>query len=118
MATLRPFAALRPSREHAALVSSVPYDVVSTDEARELAAGNPLSFLHVTRSEIDLPPDADPYAGEVYERAKANLAELRGKAPLIVDEAPSLYFYRLKMGDHEQTGLAGCFSLDEYDRDV
>src|SRR3954462_12317003 len=118
MSLVRPFRAVRPSRDSAAAVSSVPYDVVNTDEARELAAGNPLSFLHVTRSEIDLPPDADPYAGEVYERAKANLEELRGKAPLIVDEAPSLYFYRLKMGDHEQTGLAGCFSLDEYDRDV
>src|SRR3954468_1538435 len=103
MASIVPFRALRPAPENAAAVSSVPYDVVSTDEARELAAGNPLSFLHVTRSEIDLPPDADPYASEVYGRAKANLAELRKKAPLVVDEAPSLYFYRLKMGDHEQT---------------
>src|SRR5436190_14423711 len=118
MASIHPFRALRPAPAVAASVSSVPYDVVSTDEARELAAGNPLSFLHVTRSEIDLSPDADPYASEVYERAKANLAELRSKAPLVVDEAPSLYFYRLKMGAHEQTGLAGCFSLDEYDRDV
>src|SRR4051812_25840979 len=100
MASIHPFRALRPAPAAAASVSSVPYDVVSTDEARELAAGNPLSFLHVTRSEIDLPPDADPYAGEVYARAKANFAELRGKAPMIVDEAPSLYFYRLKMGDH------------------
>jgi len=118
MASIHPFRALRPAPAVAASVSSVPYDVVSTDEARELAAGNPLSFLHVTRSEIDLPPDADPYASEVYERAKANLAALRTKAPLVVDDAPSLYFYRLKMGDHEQTGLAGCFSIDEYDRDV
>ena len=118
MASIHPFRALRPAPAVAASVSSVPYDVVSTDEARELAAGNPLSFLHVTRSEIDLPPEADPYASEVYERAKANLAELRSKAPLVVDEAPSLYFYRLTMGAHEQTGLAGCFSLDEYDRDV
>ena len=118
MASIHPFRALRPAPAVAASVSSVPYDVVSTEEARELAAGNPLSFLHVTRSEIDLPPDADPYSSEVYDRARKNLAELRRRAPLVVDETPSLYFYRLKMGDHEQTGLAGCFSLDEYDRDV
>src|SRR3954466_12665382 len=118
MASIYPFRALRPAPDAAPSVSSVPYDVVSTDEARQLAAGNPLSFLHVTRSEIDLPPDADPYSSEVYDRAKANLATLRATAPLVVDEAPSLYFYRLKMGDHEQTGLAGCFSIDEYERDV
>src|SRR3982750_3043405 len=118
MALIQPFRALGPTPENAAAVSSVPYDVVNTDEARELASGNPLSFLHVTRSEIDLPPDADPYGSEVYERAKSNLAQLRTKAPLVVDEAPSLYFYRLRMGDHEQTGLAGCFSIDEYDSDV
>ena len=118
MASIHPFRALRPAPAVAALVSSVPYDVVSTEEARELASGNPLSFLHVTRSEIDLAPDADPYASEVYDRARANLADLRSRAPLVVDETPSLYFYRLKMGEHEQTGLAGCFSIDEYDRDV
>ncbi|MEO7271909.1 MAG: DUF1015 family protein [Vicinamibacterales bacterium] len=118
MASIHPFRALRPASAVAASVSSVPYDVVSTEEARELAAGNPLSFLHVTRSEIDLAPDADPYASAVYDRARANLADLRSRAPLVVDETPSLYFYRLTMGDHEQTGLAGCFSIDEYDRDV
>jgi uncharacterized protein (DUF1015 family) len=118
MASIHPFRALRPAPAVAASVSSVPYDVVSTEEARALAAGNPLSFLHVTRAEIDLPADADPYGSAVYERARANLAELRSRAPLLVDEAPALYFYRLKMGEHVQTGLAGCFSIDEYDRDV
>jgi uncharacterized protein (DUF1015 family) len=118
MASLHPFRALRPAPEAAPSVSSVPYDVVSTDEARQLAAGNPLSFLHVTRSEIDLPPDADPYSSEVYEKARENLDALRTRAPLVVEEAPSLYFYRLRMGGHEQTGVAGCFSIDEYDRDV
>src|SRR3954447_9880112 len=118
MASIHPFRALRPAPAVAASVSSVPYDVVSTEEARALAAGNPLSFLHVTRAEIDLPADADPYGSAVYERARANLAELRSRAPLLVDDAPALYFYRLKMGAHVQTGLAGCFSIDEYDRDV
>ncbi len=92
MASIHPFRALRPAPAVAASVSSVPYDVVSTEEARELAAGNPLSFLHVTRSEIDLAPDADPYASEVYDRARANLAELRQRAPLVTDETPSLVF--------------------------
>jgi uncharacterized protein (DUF1015 family) len=109
---------VRPARESAAAVSSVPYDVVNTDEARQIAAGNPLSFLHVTRSEIDLPDGADPYSPQVYERAKANLAALHARAPLVDEDEPSLYFYRLRMGGHEQTGVAGCFSIDEYDRDL
>jgi uncharacterized protein (DUF1015 family) len=116
MSELRPFRAVRPARERAAAVSSVPYDVVNTEEARRLAAGNPLSFLHVTRSEIDLPDGTDPYSAPVYARAKANFTTLRHDAPLVEDDAPSLYFYRLRMGGHEQTGVAACFSLDEYDR--
>ena len=118
MAVIRPFRALRPARDSAAAVSSVPYDVVSTDEARQLASANPLSFLHVTRSEIDLPPGTDPYSAEVYAKAKANLAALRAKAPLVAEDEPSLYFYRLRMGGHEQTGIAACFSVDEYEQDV
>jgi uncharacterized protein (DUF1015 family) len=118
MASIHPFRALRPAPDKAAAVSSVPYDVVSTDEARQLAAGNPLSFLRVTRSELDLSPDIDPYSPEVYERAKQNLASLRAQAPLEVDQEPSLYFYRLRMGSHEQLGIAGCFSVDEYEQDI
>src|SRR4051812_47989205 len=118
MALIQPFRALRPTPENAAAVSSVPYDVVNTDEARALASGNPLSFLHVTRWEIDLPPGADPYSPQVYEQAGANFAALRQRAPLVIDEVPSLYFYRLQMGAHEQTGIAGCFSVDEYESDV
>ena len=83
-----------------------------------LAAGNPLSFLHVTRSEIDLPAGTDPYSPQVYDKARENLAALRARAPLVIDEAPSLYLYRLRMGGHEQTGIAGCFSVDEYESDV
>lgn len=118
MAVIHPFRALRPTPERAESVSSVPYDVVSTDEARQLAAGNPLSFLRVTRSELDLPADTDPYAPEVYERARRNFDALRRDAPLVVEDSPSLYLYRLRMGDHEQTGIAGCFSVDEYESDV
>jgi len=118
MASLHPFRALRPAPPVAATVSSVPYDVVNVEEARQLAAGNRLSFLHVTRSEIDLPPSTDPYSSSVYERARKNLATLRTTAPLVVDESPSIYFYRLRMGAHEQTGIAACFSVDEYEQDV
>lgn len=118
MAVVHPFKALRPTRETAAAVSSVPYDVVNADEARQLAAGNPLSFLHVTRSEIDLPEGTDPYSPQVYAKAVENFAALRTRAPMVVEDAPSLYFYRLRMGGQEQTGLAACFSLDEYDRDL
>jgi uncharacterized protein (DUF1015 family) len=118
MASLHPFRALRPAADAAPAVSSVPYDVVSTEEARQMAAGNPLSFLRVTRSEIDLPADADPYSSAVYAKARENLAALRERAPLVLDEIPALYLYRLQMGAHEQTGIAGCFSLDEYDADL
>jgi len=117
MASIKPFRAVRPAREAAPAVSSVPYDVVNTEEARQLAANNPLSFLHVTRSEIDLPSGADPYSAEVYKKASENLAALRAQAPLEEDE-PSLYFYRLRMGGHEQTGIAACFSVDEYEQDL
>jgi uncharacterized protein (DUF1015 family) len=118
MAQIHPFRALRPSPSSAPAVSSVPYDVVSADEARQIASGNPLSFLHVTRSEIDLPSDTDPYSPVVYQKARENFEALRETAPLEFDATPSLYLYRLRMGTHEQTGVAGCFSLDEYERDI
>ncbi len=118
MADLFPFRALRPAPEVASRVASVPYDVVSTEEARALAGREPLSFLHVTRSEVDLGPDVNPYDAAVYVQAVRNFEELKRAAPLVMEAEPALYFYRLRMGAHEQTGLAGCFSLDEYDRNL
>ena len=118
MAIIRPFHALRPVPAAAAAVAAVLYDVVSIGEARRLAADNPLSFLHVSRAEIDLPGDIDPYSAAVYELAARNLQALIDRAPLVVEAEPSLYLYRMQAADHEQTGLAGCFSLDEYDRGV
>ena len=118
MSLIHPFAALRPVPATAALVASVPYDVVSTEEARTLAAGNPLSFLRVSRPEVDLPPGADPHSDHMYDRAAANLAALKHNAPLVMEDRPSLYVYRLTMGAHVQTGVAACFSIDEYDRDL
>jgi uncharacterized protein (DUF1015 family) len=118
MARLFPFRALRPEPAAAPRVAAVPYDVVSAEEARQLAAGNPLSFLHVSRAEIDLPPDTHPYGDAVYARAARNFEVLRAGAPLVVEDAPSLYVYRLHMGSHVQTGVAACFAVDDYVGDV
>jgi uncharacterized protein (DUF1015 family) len=117
MAKLHPFRALRPKPEVASRIAAVPYDVVSTGEARALADGNPLSFLRISRAELELPPSTDPYSDAVYERAARNFETLRHSSLTIEDE-PSVYLYRLRMGAHTQTGLAACFSLDEYDRDI
>ena len=117
MALIFPFAALRPVPNAAAAVAAVPYDVVNVEEARALAAGNPLSFLHVSRAEIDLPPGTDPYSDAVYERAAENFRDLRSHAPLVEEDLQTFYVYRLRMGGHTQTGIAACFSLDEYDTD-
>ena len=117
MATLHPFRALRPNAANAPRIAAVPYDVVNTEEARAVADGNPLSFLRVSRAELELPAGSDPYADAVYQRAADNFATLRKSALTVEDEA-SVYCYRLHMGSHIQTGLAACFSIGEYDRDI
>ena len=117
MATIYPFRALRPQPADASRVAAVPYDVVNTDEARALADDNPLSFLRVSRAELELDPGTNPYDEQVYERAARNFDALR-KATFVVDDEPSVYVYRLRMGDRVQTGVAACVSLDEYDRDI
>jgi uncharacterized protein (DUF1015 family) len=118
MATLSPFRALRPPAALAGRVASPPYDVVSTKEARALAAGNPDSFLRVSRPEIDLPEGTDEHADAVYAKGAENLAELRRRGVLVQDPAPRLYVYAQRMGGHRQTGLVACASVEEYDRDV
>jgi uncharacterized protein (DUF1015 family) len=118
MAIIRPFNAIRPHEKVAHLVASVPYDVVNKEESAELAKGNPLSFLRVTRSEIELNKDVDHYSKEVYEKAKANFARLKNEAPLIQDNEPNLYIYKLTMGSHTQVGIAATFSVEDYDNDV
>jgi uncharacterized protein (DUF1015 family) len=117
MAAVHPFRALRPTPSMAAQVAAVPYDVVSTDEARALAGGNPVSFLRVSRPEIELPSTVDPYSDVVYQRAAQNFAKLKDTS-LVLEGEPGIYFYRLMQGGHAQTGVAACFSLDEYDRGV
>ena len=115
MATIRPFRALRPVAEKCEAVASVPYDVISASEARSLAAGKPLSFLHVIRPEIDLPLGTDEHDDAVYDKGAANLRRFAQSPHSLQEEAPALYIYRLKLGVHQQTGLFGCVSVAEYD---
>src|SRR5580698_6367383 len=108
MAKIKPFAALRPKPELAAQICELPYDVMSSAEARALAAGNPLSFLHVSKPEIDLPPDTDPYAPAVYAKGKENFAKLIADGSLRQDAQPRFYLYRQVMGGHSQAGLVAA----------
>src|SRR5512135_2760916 len=110
MATLKPFAALRPKPELAAQICELPYDVMSSAEAREMAAGNPLSFLHVSKPEIDLPEGTDLYSAEVYAKGKENFSRLIGQGALKQDAQPCFYLYRQVMGRHQQTGLVAAAS--------
>ena len=118
MAIVKPFKALRPEKKAAGLVASVPYDVVDKEEAREFANNNPLSFLRITRSEIELPDNTDVYSNKVYVKAKENLERLQKEAPLIIDEEKHFYLYRLEMNGHSQVGIAAVFSIDDYDNNV
>ncbi|MBA2353299.1 MAG: DUF1015 domain-containing protein [Acidobacteria bacterium] len=113
MASVRAFRALRPRADVAFDMAAVPYDVVTTAEARALALGHPHSFLHVSRAEIDLPDGTSPYADEVYTRAWETFEAFRSSA-LVQETAPRLYVYGLTVGDHRQLGVAAAFSVDEY----
>ena len=114
MATLKPFAALRPKPELAAEICELPYDVMSSEEARGMAAGNPLSFLHVSKPEIDLPPATDIYSPEVYAKGKENFTKLIAQGALKQDAQPCFYLYRQVMGGHAQVGLVAAASCEEY----
>ena len=118
MAVIRPFKALRPKPAVAQLVASVPYDVVNVAEAREYAQNFPDSFLRITRSEIELPDSVGHYDEQVYLRAKSNLERIINDAPLITDESPHFYIYRLVMDGRAQTGITATFSVDDYDNNV
>jgi len=114
MATLKPFAALRPKPELAAQICELPYDVMSSEEARQMAAGNPLSFLHVSKPEIDLPSGTDLYLDAVYAKGRENFAKLISQGALIRDAQPCFYLYRQIMGSHAQVGLVAAASCEEY----
>ncbi|MGN6553208.1 MAG: DUF1015 domain-containing protein [Verrucomicrobiota bacterium] len=114
MATVKPFAALRPKPELADRICELPYDVMSSEEARQMASGNPLSFLHVSKPEIDLPPGTDLYSPEVYAKGSANFQKLIAESALKQDAQPSFYLYRQIMGRHSQIGLVAAASCEEY----
>lgn len=118
VAIIRPFNALRPPVDKVKQVASVPYDVVNVEEARSLAAGKPLSFLHVSRPEIDLPQGTDVYSDTVYRQGMENFEKLTSTCPLKREHDPSIYLYRLTMGQHQQIGVVACCSIDEYDNDL
>ena len=115
MATLHPFRAVRPLPQHVQEIASVPYDVVNSEEARELAAGNPRSFLHVARPEIDLPPGTDEHDDAVYEQGAVNLRQFVESDYTLQEAEPTVYVYRLVMNGRTQTGIFGCVSVAEYE---
>lgn len=114
MATLRPFQGWRPTREIAPKLASLPYDVIDSQEARQIAAGNPHSFLHVTKPEIDLDPGIDLYDQKVYDKARANFLMFQEKGYLVQDATPHLYVYKQVMEGRTQIGLMGCCAATEY----
>ncbi|HXB90646.1 MAG TPA: DUF1015 family protein [Puia sp.] len=118
MATIGPFQALRPAPELASQVASRPYDVLNSHEAREEAADNPYSFLHITKPEIDMPLDVDTHSQPVYDQAKKNLQSFIEKGILLQEDKPCYYIYRLVMNGKSQTGLVCASSVDDYEKDI
>ncbi len=118
MAVFRSFRAFRPSVDKQALIPALPYDVMNSDEAREMVKDNPFSFLHVDKAEIDLPTGTDIYDDAVYEKAKQNLLKLETEGDLVQDKARCFYIYRQIMNGRAQTGIAGCASIDDYINNV
>ncbi|SEM72944.1 Uncharacterized conserved protein, DUF1015 family [Syntrophus gentianae] len=115
MSVVIPFRALRPARSFVKDVASLPYDVLNRDEARALASGNPLSFLRVEKSEIDLEPPEGDVPEKIFAKARENLENLLSQGIMIQEETPCFYIYRQRMGAHEQTGIVGCASVAEYE---
>jgi len=118
MAIISPFKALRPNIEFAKEVASPPYDVLSSDEARLFAKDQPNSFLHVTKSEIDMPIGLSMYDTSVYEKAKSNLKSMVDKGVLFIEDKPCYYIYELIMDGRSQTGLVCSSSVDDYENDI
>lgn len=114
MAKVRPFKAIRPETEYASKVVALPYDVMNRQEAAEMADGNPYSFLHICRAEIDLPEQENPYDRSVYEKAKSNIEKYLDEGIFINEKKPALYLYRQIMDGRVQTGVVGCAAVDEY----
>jgi len=117
MPLIKPFAGLRPAPGRALDMAAPPYDVMSAQEARRMVAGRPHSFLHISRPEVDLPEDTDPYAPQVYAKARENLDRMLSEGVLVRDPAPCYYVYRLTRGEHVQTGLVAAASVAAYEAD-
>ncbi|MBN2382514.1 DUF1015 domain-containing protein [bacterium] len=118
MVWLKPFKGLRPKKEHAVQVAAPPYDVLNSEEAREMAKGNPLSFLHVTKPEIDLDPSISLYDDRVYAKGGENLKRLISDGILVQDPKDCFYVYAQRMGTHRQVGLVAGASIDDYEADL
>ncbi len=118
MSVFRPFSAVRPKKEYAARVAALPYDVMNSEEARIKIEGNPYSFIHVDKAEVDLPEDTYLYSDEVYNKASENLKKLSEDGICIKEDAPCFYIYRQIMGNVCQTGIVGAASADDYLNDV
>ncbi|MFH1652767.1 MAG: DUF1015 family protein [Pseudomonadota bacterium] len=116
MVEIKPFRAYRPRKDLAKRVASLPYDVLSSDEARRLAHDNSFSFYHINKPEIDLPEETDPYSPEVYTKGMENFKEFVSDGVLLRDEAPCFYIYRQRMGNHIQTGIVAGASVEEYNK--
>ena len=114
MATIRPFKGIRPVKELASKIAALPYDVMNSDEARKMVEGNPYSFLHVDRAEVDLDPSIDIHDKRVYDKARENLNKMIDNGEYIQDEMPCLYIYRQIMNGRSQTGIVFCASIDDY----
>ncbi len=110
-----PICGIRPAKGKAQEIIAPPYDVLDSEEARELAKGKPLSFLHVSKAEIDLPPGTDVHAPAVYEKAAENFRKMLDQGVLVREKKPCFYVYRLQMGQHIQTGLMVGACVDDYD---
>ncbi|KON11351.1 DUF1015 domain-containing protein [Clostridium botulinum] len=118
MTILKSFRAIRPNKGFECKIAALPYDVVNTDEAREIGDKNPYSFLHIDRAEIDLNKDINPYDLKVYDKARENLNNMINKELVIKEEKPMLYIYSLNMNGNIQTGIVGCLSIDDYMNNV
>ncbi|MDZ5038464.1 DUF1015 domain-containing protein, partial [Clostridium perfringens] len=114
----RPFKAIRPVKKLADKIAALPYDVMDSDEAREMVKSNSYSFLHVDKAEVDLPQDINIYDDKVYEKAKSNLDKMIEDGLYIEDEKPYLYIYRQIMNERSQVGLVGCASIDDYTKNI
>ena len=118
MAVVKPFCCIHPARGLEPKIAALPYDVYSREEARHAVEGKPLSFLNIDRPETLFGPEQDMYAQEVYEAARMRLQNMQADGSFVKEESPVYYIYELTMDGRSQTGIVGCASIDDYERQV